>query len=36
MLYGMIHFISWPILIYLAYKLSFWAVKKYEEKYENK
>jgi len=34
MTYAMIHFISWPVLIYLAYKLSFWAVKKYEAKYQ--
>ncbi len=32
MTYALIHFISWPILIYMAYKLIFWAAKRYENK----
>ncbi len=35
MTYALIYYISWPIIIYLGYKLSFWAVKKYEAKYGN-
>lgn len=27
-----ITFMLWPILIYVSYKVSFWAMRKYEEK----
>ncbi len=30
MTYALIHYISWPVIIYISYKLTFWAVKKYE------
>ena len=26
-----IQLISWPVLIYISYRLSLWAVKKFEE-----
>ncbi len=32
MTYALIHFISWPVMIYLSYKLVTWAVKNYEDK----
>jgi len=32
MTYGLLNFISWPVLIYISYKLTVWAVKKYEKK----
>jgi len=31
--YGLIHFISWPLIIYLSYVLSVWAIKKYDKKH---
>ncbi len=36
MTYAMIHFISWPLIIYLSYKMVVWAVKKYEKQEANK
>jgi len=30
--YGLINFISWPIVIYLSYKLTVWAIRKYDKK----
>jgi len=32
MTYALLNFISWPLLIYISYKLTVWAVKKYEKK----
>ncbi len=32
--YGLIHFIAWPLVIWLAYLWSQWAVKKYARKLE--
>ncbi len=31
-MYALLYFISWPVLIYLSYKLTVWAVNKYEKK----
>ncbi len=32
--YGIINFLMWPLVIWLSYKLSFWAVKKLENKWK--
>ena len=34
MLSSILWFLSWPLLIYVSYKLVWWVVKKYEKKLE--
>lgn len=29
-----LQFIGWPVMIYISYKLSVWAIKYYEKKYK--
>ncbi len=36
MTYAILYFISWPVIIYLSYKLTVWAIKKYEKKNFNR
>jgi len=31
MTYAILHYLSWPVLIYTSYRLVIWAIKKYDK-----